>query len=373
MPGLPSSTPSSTGAPPALGRRRIVLGIAAVALAVAAWGLSNHWHGGLKRQAILAATNGIAGRQQATAPASLTRFSRNAHALGAKIAITVRHHDSQRAEQAIDAALAEIDAIDRVMSLYRPDSQVCRLNAAGTLDDPDPRLVEILRKSLDVSARTGGAFDITVQPLWLLYSRSKGKPDPAELDKTRALVGWRNVEVADRRIRLARPGMAITLNAIAQGYAADRVLGVLRDHGIAHALVDTGEIGSLGQSAPDTPWTAGIQHPRQPDAYIARLRLDGRGVSTSGDYATAFTDDFRAHHIFDPATGKSPQAFASVTVIAPSVAEADALSTALAVLGYERGIQLIQTLPRTDVLFVLKDGKVLATPNVPLIPAGQLE
>ena len=160
-------------------------------------------------------------------------------------------------------------------------------------------------------------------------------------------------------------GMGVTLNGIAQGFATDRVLDVLRQHGIESALVDTGELGTVGNKESGAPWTVGIQDPRRSDAFVSIATLDGRSLATSGDYATAFSADFSYHHIFDPATGRSPQAFRSVSVVASSGLDADALSTAAFVLGLPNGLRLIDEWPGADAMFVLKDGSVQATAGFP--------
>ncbi len=129
--------------------------------------------------------------------------------------------------------------------------------------------------------------------------------------------------------------------------------------------MDAGEIHPLGTTSAGEPWTVGIQHPREPSAYAALVGLDGRALATSGDYATSFSPDHRHHHILDPRTGVSPGAFSSVSVLAPTAMEADALSTALFVLGPARSLSLIEMTPRVDALFILKDGRTLATGGFP--------
>ena len=171
--------------------------------------------------------------------------------------------------------------------------------------------------------------------------------------------------VAGRRVRLTDKGMAITLNGIAQGYAADRVRSVLQSHGVTNALVDVGELAPVGTKSSTQPWTAGIQHPREPDAYVSLARLNGRCLATSGDYATAFSPDKRYNHIFDPATGCSPLEFSSVSVVAPTATEADALSTAVFVLGLEKGAELVRATNGADALLVRKDGSVVRTDGFP--------
>lgn len=243
------------------------------------------------------------------------------------------------------------------MSLYRGGSQICRLNRDGALAQPDARLLEVLRCATEIAEKSGGAFDITVQPLWALAGKDA---DAAAL----GLVDWRRVRFDERRVVLGA-GMAITLNGIAQGYAADAAMRVMRAHGVRHALIDAGELGAMGRSRGREPWSAGIQHPRAADAFAAVARLEDCCLATSGDYETAFSADFSRHHIVDPRSGRSPGELASVSVAAPTAMIADALSTAAFVLGAERGLALLREFPGSDALLITKNGRRLATPGFP--------
>jgi thiamine biosynthesis lipoprotein len=160
--------------------------------------------------------------------------------------------------------------------------------------------------------------------------------------------------------------MAVTLNGIAQGYAADAAMRVLRAHGIEHALVDAGEFSARGTNAKRNAWSIGIQHPREREAFAALARLENRCLATSGDYETAFSEDFSQHHIVNPHTGRSPEELASVSVLAPDAMTADALSTALFVLGAERGQELLREFPATDALIITKNGRHIATRGFPV-------
>ena len=273
-------------------------------------------------------------------PRGLNKVERTSFALGSKVSLTVFHEEEATARRAADAAFEALDRMEDILSLHRPGSEIRRLNADGCLERPHADLVDVLRAALDWSRRTNGAFDPTVQPLWTSNDLH--------------LVDWRKVEVDARRIRLA-PGQAITLNGIAQGFAADRVRDVLRAYGVRHALANTGEIGGFGR-----PWKVGIQHPRVKDAYLALASLEDRFMATSGDYETP-------GHIKDPATGRTPDALESVTVLAPAGLEADALSTAIFVLGAEKGFALAAARKDVDLLLVLRDGTVLRTPNFPVL------
>lgn len=293
---------------------------------------------------------------------------RSSRALGADVSMVALHESRAAAVRALDAAFAELALVEDLMSLYRPDSQLSRLNRTGMLEHPHPYLLSVLERAQQLALRTGGAFDVTVQPLWRLYAdaHDRGRlPDDAAVQAARARVNFRDLQLASSRVQLHGEGRAVTLNGIAQGFAADRALAALREHGVRHALVNAGELGACGHNETGQAWRAGIQHPRRSDGYVSLARLDGRCIATSGDYATAFSPDLSYNHIFDPATGRSPQVFSSVTVVAACGMDADALSTAIFVLGLVKGLQLIESWPRADALFVLKDGRVLATRGFP--------
>lgn len=302
----------------------------------------------------------------------LQPFSLSGRALGTKVSLLVLDHDAARAKNALADALAEVQGVDKLMSLYRDDSQVVALNRAGEVLAPDARLVEVLRYSQDLADRAGGAFDVTVQPLWDAFTQAKARGGLPSADAVRdagALVGWRDLDVSDEAVRLRRPGMAVTLNGVAQGYAADRALLAIRRHGIEHALIDAGEFDTLGRKQNDKPWVLGVQDPRESEKLAARLGVDGRALATSGDYETWFTPDFVNHHIFDPKTGHSPLELASTSVLAPTALQADGLSTAFMVLGAERSLALAATLPGVDALLIGKNGQRWQTPGLPALSA----
>ncbi|OAI56387.1 hypothetical protein AYO49_00880 [Verrucomicrobiaceae bacterium SCGC AG-212-N21] len=296
-------------------------------------------------------------------------LQRTSHALGSDVTMTVWHPDHAAGEAALDAAFAELDCIEDVMSLYRPESQLCRLNRERSLESPHPHLVSLLNFASELSAQSEGAFDVTVQPLWNLYrsAAQEGQlPGENAVREARACVDWRRVHVTSERISLSGEGTSITLNGIAQGFAADAAMAVLKRAGVSHALLDAGEMSALGGKPDGGSWRVGIQHPRRPDAFVSLARLQNRCLATSGDYETRFSDDFRHNHLFDPHTGHSPTELASVSIAAPTATAADALSTAVFVLGVERGVALVRRTPGMDALLVLKNGRVIATDGFPL-------
>jgi len=289
------------------------------------------------------------------------------YAFGTEVALTLYDDDQSHAKKAGDAAIEELQRIQRVMSLYDADSQLCRLNRTGAVERPDAALVEVLRLAQTVSEQSDGAFDVTVQPLWELHvaAESEGRAaTDAELVQTCRRVDWRRVSLDRRAITLA-DGMAVTLNGIAQGYAADRVRTVLRRHGIRHAMIDTGEIAPLGLRPDGDAWGVGIDHPRQEQlAAVAECR--DRCLATSGDYATTFGNDFARNHLFDPRTGRSPGKLASATVVAPSAALADALSTTLATCDASTALAIVRRFPACDAMLITDDGFSIQTEKFPV-------
>ncbi len=306
-----------------------------------------------------------AGLSSRLLPRKLRRVEQTSHALGAEVSLVAYHENETTARRALTAAFKALDELEEVLSLYRPQSQLCELNRERILKRPHRDLLAVVGGALDWARLTDGAFDPTVQPLWTLHAAGR-LPDPAQLEKAREYVDWRKVRCDSAEIRLGF-GQEVTLNGIAPGFAADRVREVLRAHGIEHALANTGEFGAVGGKPDGRPWQLGIQHPRIREAYVALATVSDRFLSTSGDYETTFSDDYSRHHIFDPATGRSPAALSSVTVLASTGLAADALSTAIFVLGPGPGFELAAKLKNVDVLLVMKNGDVMATPGFPKV------
>jgi thiamine biosynthesis lipoprotein len=252
-------------------------------------------------------------------------------ALGARASITLSHPEADRV---VAAARDEIARLESVFSLYRADSALSQLNRDGSLEAPPLELVECLGIADAVHAATRGAFDPTVQPLWSAYAEAfaAGRaPEEADIAAARARVGWHLVEVAPARVAFARPGMALTLNGIAQGYIADRVAHLLEAEGLGDVLVDTGELRAVGGLPGGGDWMV-----RLPTGRSTGLR--DRALATSSPLGTVFDADGRVGHILDPRSGRPAAASrGSITITAPTAALADALSTALCLLDDREG------------------------------------
>ncbi len=213
--------------------------------------------GGLGGLAALAA--GPAALRAMARTRGLRTATRAGLAFGTTVSLTLVHAEAAAIEAGFRAGFAAIRAVEAAGSLYRPDSALARLNRDGLLADPDPLLAEMLGFALDLAAASGGAFDPTVQPLWTLWAAAAARgerPGAAALADTLGRVGWRAVARSEAEIRL-RPGSALTLNGLLQGYAADRVMGALGACGIAHAFVDTASSGRGGRTRTARPGGSG--------------------------------------------------------------------------------------------------------------------
>lgn len=253
--------------------------------------------------------------------------------MGAKARILLYHNDVAAAEAAIAEAVAEIARLEAEFSLFLTDSALSRLNRIGVLDAPSHDMVRLLGDCRWLGDLTGGIFDITVQPLWdlmvehfALHPGDTRGPSAADVARARARVDYRAVDIAPDRISLA-PGMAVTLNGVAQGYITDRVADLLRARGWHNVLIDLGELRAIESHPDGRPWRIALDGGGGNPAIIDVV---DRAVATSAGGATRFDTAGRYHHLFDPRDGANRNHFRSVTVEATTAALADAMSTAFA-------------------------------------------
>ena len=274
-------------------------------------------------------------------------------ALGAEASLTLQHYDKAEAAEAINACLAEVARLEDIFSLFRHDSALQKLNLKGRLDGAPVDLRLLLAEALRLSEATDGAFDPTIQPLWALYARHFNKqpdagngPDAHDIAAARRLVNWRRVVMDGSTIRLLDPGMAVTLNGIAQGYITDKVGELLKVRGFAHVLVNMGEQLALGPKWDGSAWQVAIADPAQAGRTIATLPLESGAIATSGGYGCGFDQSGRFTHIFDPQTGAPAHHWSSVTVVTARATTADGLSTALTAAPASQASRLLGGLAR---------------------------
>ncbi|MBL6935960.1 MAG: FAD:protein FMN transferase [Alphaproteobacteria bacterium] len=280
------------------------------------------------------------------APQTLLRWS--GLALGARSEILLNMPERARARTLIERVVSEIKRLERIFSLYRSDSAISRLNQDGHLGDPAPEFVELLSHAAAISEATGGHFDITVQPLWQLYSNYGDGPISERLQRqVLKLVDYRAVEVDRKLVRFARRGMAITLNGIAQGYITDKVTRLLRNQGLDNTLVQLGETRALGTHPSGRPWLIGIENPAARRKSKWTLPLENQALATSGGYGGPLAGP--GNHIFNPHNGQSPGNHESLTVVAGNAATADALSTGFISMPESKVKTVLESYPGVSV------------------------
>ena len=285
-------------------------------------------------------------------------------ALGAQVSIEIFHPDRAEAEQIGAALSAERPAYSNSSSACTgPNSAICTLNRTGVLVAPDADMVSLLKAALLFSDLTDGAFDPTVQPLWQLYAEhfSSGLPDPTgppqeKLAEALAKVGRDGLLVSADRIALTRRNAGITLNGIAQGYATDCVVDMLRNAGLSTTLVNMGEIRAIGARPDGAPWRVGLADPDEPGAVTETIDLVDRAVATTAGAGFRFDAAGQFTHLFDPATGRSPALYRTVSVIAPTATEADALSTAFSLMPASRIREIAALRPGVQARLVTVGG-----------------
>jgi thiamine biosynthesis lipoprotein len=287
------------------------------------------------------------------------------YAMGTMFDIVVYHAARAQAERAIEAALAEVVRLDRVLSHYDRDSDLSRLirHGRGALVGVDPALYDVLNEAMEISRWSGGSFDVTVGPLvrvWQTAQSGGRTPSPDAIARARRCVGFEKVQlVPPDRVRLASDCLSIDFGAIGKGYAAEHAIRILEGAGIEHAVVNA------GQST-----IAAIGHPPDRAGWLLDLNVDGSGLGrvelTDGSISTS-----RQGHvplragglaygdIIDPSRGRPIESTTTVIVRASSATQADALSTTLLLLSIDEGKRVLEGFPGASALWMSADGKVL--------------
>jgi thiamine biosynthesis lipoprotein len=292
---------------------------------------------------------------------SAPRFAWRGRALGAEAGLILAHGYPAAARRAAALCLAEVARLERIFSLFDPESEICRLNRDGRLPAPSHDLRVVLAEAQRFGRLSGGVFDVTVQPLWRLYAehfaRRRRAPNARDIAAARDLVDYRAIDLDRGGVRLARPDMAVTLNGIAQGYITDRAADLLRDAGFARVLVQLGETRALDRPTERSPWRVAVPNPRDGAAPLAVLDLENGALATSSALGTRFEPSGRHHHLLDPASGRSAPGYLSVTVQSRRATVADALSTALAVAPPNAAENILRAVGEVEALLITTDGR----------------
>lgn len=284
--------------------------------------------------------------------------------MGTAIRVELWAEDKAVGEAAIAAVMAEMHRIDREMSPFKPESELSRINREAA-DRPVPisaEMFDILSRSIEFSKLSGGAFDITFSSVGYMYDyRRHIKPTDKEIEQALPGINYRHIllDARKRTVKFARPGVRIDLGGIGKGYAVDNSIVLLRKRGIAHAIVTAGGDSRVLGDRRGRPWMVGIRDPRRKDNTVAVIPLIDSAISTSGDYERYFeADGVRYHHILNPRTGRSATGVRSVSVIGPDATTTDGLTKPVFILGPEKGLQLIESIPGVDAVIVDADGRM---------------
>ena len=281
-------------------------------------------------------------------------------AMGTLVSLTTIAPSRERAEEAIGRALEEMDRLIALFSRFESASAVSELNRAGRLHRPPPEVSHVLSRSVAYHETTGGAFDITVEPLVHLFRApldggTPPEPTAAEIRDALELVGARHLALSRGGVHFAEAGMGITLDGVAKGFIVDAMAQVLERHEIHRYLINAGgDIRAGGPKERRTPWTVAVQDPGKSGSFPDAIDLTDAAVATSGSYE-------RSRHIVSAETGRSPTQSASVSVVAPSTMAADALATAVFVMQPRRGIDFIDSLSHCECLIIAEDGSQLTS------------
>jgi thiamine biosynthesis lipoprotein len=308
----------------------------------------------------------------APAPAAGKVVARTFPVMGTEVTFSAYTAEPDKAEHAFAAAYDEIRRVEKLMTDWErpgePESDIVKINkAAGKKAvKVDPETIEVIEKSLEMSRRSEGAFDITFAAMHGLWKFDEDMdhtiPAPAEIEKRRKLINWRDVAVNAKAgtVKLQRPGMRMGLGGIAKGYAVDRCAAVLRTAGLKNFMVQAGGDLYVSGRKGSVNWMVGVRDPRGgPRDIIARMPIEDHAFSTAGDYERGFVlNGRRYHHIIDPKTGYPATASREVTIYAPNAFLADALDDPVFILGPERGMKLVDSYPDCATLIVDAHNKI---------------
>ena len=313
-------------------------------------------------------------------PAAVIRYEASHLAMGTEFALVAYGDDPQYLTEVGNEVFEEIDRLEAQLSKFNPKSEVSVINrtaASGNIC-VEPKLFELLLNAVNHSESTGGSFDVTAGPLMKAWGffRDKGRvPANSEIAQVLRRVGYRHVRLnrADRTIHFDVEGLEIDLGAIGKGYAVDRAVDVLRRYGITRALVSSGtsSLYALGTPPGARGWSISLRNPYDSERAANVIYLRNCSLSTSGNYEKFFKVGAKIYaHILNPTTGKPVENMLAAIILAPCARDADALSTALYVMGVERSREYLATHRELMALFYLPVGRDQRFRRVMLRSAG---
>lgn len=287
---------------------------------------------------------------------SLENFSQTRTLMDTFVTITLYTADEDKAAAAFEAAFERMQQIEQAASIYGNTAEAYLLNTQGHIDAPGQDLKRLVELSIEYGEITGGYFDITIQPVLELWESGLWTEPPQvqqqRVDEAMELVGFDKIIISSNSISMPDK-MKITLGGIAKGFAAGEALKSLESLGIEHAVVNAGgDSATLGSKPDNSGWEVSLLNPDNSNESIISFILKGESIATSGNYARYFDPDKKVSHILNPLTGYSVSDCISVTVIAPRAELADALATAVFVMGPIEGINFINQLEGVECLII---------------------
>lgn len=297
-----------------------------------------------------------------THPQNQERFEFSERKMGTEFRIILYASDSTVAHSAVRAAFKRIDSLNQILSDYEDDSELSKLNETagqGRAVPVSEPMFSVLQKSLAISKKTDGAFDITVGPmveLWRKSRRTERLPTKEELARVRKVVGYQHVNLngKNRTVELLKKGMKLNAGGIGKGYAADQVLKVLKGYQFNSVLVDAGGDIVAGDAPPNRQgWKIAIKVDNNGQLVDKVISVSNIAVASSGDlYQYVVIEGMRYSHIVNPRTGLGLTDQSRVSVIASNGTVADSYATALSVLGPIKGLKIIEKMPDAEAIFL---------------------
>ncbi|MDD5604549.1 MAG: FAD:protein FMN transferase [Dehalococcoidales bacterium] len=293
---------------------------------------------------------------------TLTSFDETRMLMGTFVSITLYATDEDTASAAIEAAFERMQEIEQAASIYSETAEAYRLNEQGFIDSPSADLKKLVELSIEYGELTNGFFDITVQPVLELWEGGLWSETPQvqqeRVNEAMKLVGYNKIVPGANSITMSE-GMEITLGGIAKGFAAGEALKVLENLGIKHAVVNAGgDSATLGDKPDGTAWKATLVNPDNTNESIVSFALEGESIATSGNYARYFDPAKKVSHILNPRTGYSVSECISVTIITRQAELADALATAVFVMGPVEGIRFVDNLEGVECMIIDNDREI---------------
>ncbi|MDD4802006.1 MAG: FAD:protein FMN transferase [Syntrophomonas sp.] len=297
-------------------------------------------------------------------------FEADSFAMGTVISQKVYGKNGQ---VAVDKAANKITYLDSLLTFNDTQGDIYKLNLNAGIKgvELNPETVKIINKAQEVSAISRGAFDISVGPLvkaWGIGTNAERVPTPEELNKLLPLINYKDIDVDNNVVSIKRKGQMVDLGGIAKGYAGDAVIEIYKQYGVNSAFINLGgNVVTVGNKPDGSPWKVGIRNPRpaqnENGKNLGIVKVADKAVVTAGDDQRYFIGNGqRYHHILDPQTGYPARSdLMSVTLITDSSLDADALDTAVFILGFDRGRELLQQYGGVEAVFVTIDKKVYAT------------